>query len=363
MNELNLTSASSASISISSTSSLAELNNTNSGIKQENNFYSNINEQLSCNEKISTAHELIEAKFNLKRNENVSFEAKEDSAGGELQDYGAHLPVLYLASQDSIKNYNEYEESDDQIGCLIASSTNTSSDVEAVLVQTKRAVSIPALNSIKTAITANKSINSYSKFNDSMTNMTNKNKLFSRFSFNTEFLLSSSIVNYLRNRKSFDKSNLKHRKLEEEVNKLIKASESLKELKEEETSKNEIVIEQNDDNEYEDCEDEVEIEPKKKRSSAKKKNRQPRRKPKANHQFVLHNKPPIWNETSQVYQLDFGGRVTQESAKNFQIEYCGKQVMQFGRIDSNAYTLDFEWPFTTVQAFSIALANITQRLK
>jgi hypothetical protein len=27
-----------------------------------------------------------------------------------------------------------------------------------------------------------------------------------------------------------------------------------------------------------------------------------------------------------VYQLDFGGRVTQESAKNFQIEYKGKQV-------------------------------------
>lgn len=79
--------------------------------------------------------------------------------------------------------------------------------------------------------------------------------------------------------------------------------------------------------------------------------------------FVLHNKPPIWNEASQVYQLDFGGRVTQESAKNFQVEHQGKQVMQFGRIDTNAYTLDFEWPFSTVQAFSIALANITQRLK
>lgn len=79
--------------------------------------------------------------------------------------------------------------------------------------------------------------------------------------------------------------------------------------------------------------------------------------------IVLHNKPPIWNENSQVYQLDFGGRVTQESAKNFQVEYGGKQVMQFGRIDTNAYTLDFEWPFTAIQAFSIALANITQRLK
>lgn len=35
---------------------------------------------------------------------------------------------------------------------------------------------------------------------------------------------------------------------------------------------------------------------------------------------------PMWNENSQVYQLDFGGRVTQESAKNFQIEFRGKQV-------------------------------------
>ena len=42
--------------------------------------------------------------------------------------------------------------------------------------------------------------------------------------------------------------------------------------------------------------------------------------------LVLHNKSPMWNETSQVYQLDFGGRVTQESAKNFQIEYKNKQV-------------------------------------
>lgn len=40
----------------------------------------------------------------------------------------------------------------------------------------------------------------------------------------------------------------------------------------------------------------------------------------------MHNKAPLWNENSQVYQLDFGGRVTQESAKNFQIEFKGKQV-------------------------------------
>ena len=102
-------------------------------------------------------------------------------------------------------------------------------------------------------------------------------------------------------------------------------------------------------------------------------------------EFVLNNKAPLWNEHSQVYQLDFGGRVTQESAKNFQIEFKGKQVrarflnasqfilnrifidlgqvMQFGRIDGNAYTLDFQYPFSAVQAFAVALANVTQRLK
>ena len=39
------------------------------------------------------------------------------------------------------------------------------------------------------------------------------------------------------------------------------------------------------------------------------------------------------------------------------------QVMQFGRIENNAYTLDFQYPFTAVQAFAVALANVTQRLK
>ena len=39
------------------------------------------------------------------------------------------------------------------------------------------------------------------------------------------------------------------------------------------------------------------------------------------------------------------------------------QVMQFGRIDANAYTLDFQYPLTAIQAFSVALANVTQRLK
>jgi len=39
------------------------------------------------------------------------------------------------------------------------------------------------------------------------------------------------------------------------------------------------------------------------------------------------------------------------------------QVMQFGRIDGNAYTLDFQYPFSALQALAVALANVTQRLK
>ncbi|CAD6186286.1 unnamed protein product [Caenorhabditis auriculariae] len=78
--------------------------------------------------------------------------------------------------------------------------------------------------------------------------------------------------------------------------------------------------------------------------------------------ITMHNKTPFWNEHNQVYQLDFGGRVTQESAKNFQVEMDGKQVLQFGRIEGGAYTLDFRKPFSASQAFAVALASITQRL-
>lgn len=33
----------------------------------------------------------------------------------------------------------------------------------------------------------------------------------------------------------------------------------------------------------------------------------------------LHNKMPAWNEETQSYVLNFHGRVTQASVKNFQI--------------------------------------------
>ncbi len=33
----------------------------------------------------------------------------------------------------------------------------------------------------------------------------------------------------------------------------------------------------------------------------------------------LHNKTPVWNDDTQSYVLNFHGRVTQASVKNFQL--------------------------------------------
>lgn len=80
---------------------------------------------------------------------------------------------------------------------------------------------------------------------------------------------------------------------------------------------------------------------------------------------VLQNKSPVWNEDSQSYVLNFHGRVTQASVKNFQIihekepEYI---VMQFGRVDEDVFTMDYRYPLCAIQAFSIALSSFDNKL-
>ena len=41
--------------------------------------------------------------------------------------------------------------------------------------------------------------------------------------------------------------------------------------------------------------------------------------------IVLHNKPPMWSEETQSFVLNFRGRVTQASVKNFQIIHEGNR--------------------------------------
>ena len=60
--------------------------------------------------------------------------------------------------------------------------------------------------------------------------------------------------------------------------------------------------------------------------------------------------------------LNFNGRVTQASVKNFQlIAKDGNTVMQFGKIDQNIFNLDFSFPLSPLQAFGIALSSFERK--
>lgn len=51
--------------------------------------------------------------------------------------------------------------------------------------------------------------------------------------------------------------------------------------------------------------------------------------------IVLRNKAPKWNEQLHAYCLNFGGRVTEASVKNFQLVEDGnadRVVLQFGKV-------------------------------
>ncbi|CAF1036331.1 unnamed protein product [Rotaria magnacalcarata] len=79
----------------------------------------------------------------------------------------------------------------------------------------------------------------------------------------------------------------------------------------------------------------------------------------------LHNKTPVWNEETQSYVLNFHGRVTQASVKNFQIVHDNDQdyvCMQFGRVNDDVFTCDFKYPMCAVQAFGIALSSFDGKL-
>ncbi|CAL1689569.1 unnamed protein product [Lasius platythorax] len=79
----------------------------------------------------------------------------------------------------------------------------------------------------------------------------------------------------------------------------------------------------------------------------------------------LHNKTPVWNDDTQSYVLNFHGRVTQASVKNFQVVHDSDAeyvVMQFGRVAEDVFTMDYRFPLCTVQAFAIALSSFDSKL-
>jgi tubby-related protein 1 len=76
------------------------------------------------------------------------------------------------------------------------------------------------------------------------------------------------------------------------------------------------------------------------------------------------NKPPDWDDNLQAYVLNFKGRVTKASVKNFLMmdEATGKTRMLFGRLAKNVFSLDIEHPFSVLQAMCVVLSSFDRKL-
>jgi tubby-related protein 1 len=72
----------------------------------------------------------------------------------------------------------------------------------------------------------------------------------------------------------------------------------------------------------------------------------------------FHSKDPVFENGN--YRLNFRGRVTTPSVKNFQLvpeEDIDNIVCQFGKIGDDKFHLDFKAPLNAMQAFALALAQ------
>lgn len=84
----------------------------------------------------------------------------------------------------------------------------------------------------------------------------------------------------------------------------------------------------------------------------------------------LFSKNPCYNNITKQYELDFrnrgkSGLKIQSSVKNFQLtlEKNGRQtILQLGRVGKSNYVMDYRYPLTGYQAFSICLASIDSKL-
>jgi tubby-related protein 1 len=80
---------------------------------------------------------------------------------------------------------------------------------------------------------------------------------------------------------------------------------------------------------------------------------------------ILRNKHPRWNELMKAFCLNFGGRVTVASVKNFQLvahDDPETVLLQFGKVGDETFTCDFRWPLTALQAFAICLSSFDSKL-
>jgi len=90
--------------------------------------------------------------------------------------------------------------------------------------------------------------------------------------------------------------------------------------------------------------------------------------------LILKNKAPRWHEQLQCWCLNFRGRVTVASVKNFQLVAAtepaqsvsqgdqDKVILQFGKVGKDVFTMDYRYPLSAFQAFAICLSSFDTKL-
>ncbi|GAB2223899.1 hypothetical protein Droror1_Dr00004644 [Drosera rotundifolia] len=99
--------------------------------------------------------------------------------------------------------------------------------------------------------------------------------------------------------------------------------------------------------------------------------------------LILKNKAPRWHEQLQCWCLNFRGRVTVASVKNFQLIAAmqptatapapsgpppsshpdqDKIILQFGKVSKDMFTMDYRYPLSAFQAFAICLSSFDTKL-
>ncbi|CAK8572846.1 unnamed protein product [Lathyrus sativus] len=88
--------------------------------------------------------------------------------------------------------------------------------------------------------------------------------------------------------------------------------------------------------------------------------------------LVLRNKAPRWHEQLQCWCLNFNGRVTVASVKNFQLvaspnngvsEQAQENViLQFGKVGKDVFTMDYQYPISAFEAFAICLSSFDTKI-
>lgn len=90
--------------------------------------------------------------------------------------------------------------------------------------------------------------------------------------------------------------------------------------------------------------------------------------------ITLKNKAPRWHDHLQCWCLNFHGRVTVASVKNFQLvatadtrqpgEVADEEtvLLQFGKVNNDMFTMDYRDPLSAFQAFAICLSSFGTKL-